>query len=576
MTSQTTSPARKTWFTLLVLSLWSLPAGLLMAAPAPTTDPATPPLLAEPAPPVPASADDTTVLPDWDALEAAGARVGQVTVLNRDIFDLYEPKENKALFRLANRLHVQTRPGVIERQLLFATGEPLSRQRIEETERLLRSNRYLYDVQIRPVAWQDGVVDIEVLTRDTWTLDLGASASRAGGASSSGLHLREYNLFGTGTTLSLGRSNGVDRSGTEWLFSNDRAFGTHAAFSLSHSSNSDGDSDGLTLVRPFYALDTRWAAGLVASNDERVQSVYNAGNIVSEYGSAQQRRELFGAWSAGLQDGWVQRYTAGLRIEQDAYKLIPGRTAPARLPPDGRLVAPFLRYELIEDRFERERNRNLVGLTEYFALGLAAKVQLGRSFTGLGASSNAWLYSAQVSRGFVPSEDQTLLASASISGRYLNGQVQRQQMSVKAEYFRSQSPRWLFYAGAEAQTLTRPDPAEALELGGDNGLRGYPLRYQSGTRRALFTVEERYYTDVYLWQLFRLGAAAYVDVGRAWGGDQVNAANPGWLSNVGMGLRIVNARSAFSNVLHIDLAYPLNTTPDMKKLQFIVKTRTSF
>ena len=86
-------------------------------------------------------------------------------------------------------------------------------------------------------------------------------------------------------------------------------------------------------------------------------------------------------------------------------------------------------------------------------------------------------------------------------------------------------------------------------LGGDNGLRGYPLRYQSGTRRALFTVEERFYTDLYVWQLFRIGGAAFFDVGRAWGGENVNTVNPGWLSNAGVGMRIVSARAAFSSAI---------------------------
>ncbi len=115
-----------------------------------------------------------------------------------------------------------------------------------------------------------------------------------------------------------------------------------------------------------------------------------------------------------------------------------------------------------------------------------------------------------------------------------------------------------------------------MELGGDNGLRGYPLRYQSGTRRALFTIEERFYTDLYVWQLFRIGGAAFFDTGRAWGGDNTNTQNPGRLSDAGIGLRIVSARSALSNVLHIDLAYALDATADIKKVQIVVKSRTSF
>ena len=50
-----------------------------------------------------------------DELEAAGARIGKIRVVTQDIFDLEDPKENNWLFRLANRLHIQTRPEVIHR-----------------------------------------------------------------------------------------------------------------------------------------------------------------------------------------------------------------------------------------------------------------------------------------------------------------------------------------------------------------------------------------------------------------------------------------------------------------------------
>lgn len=114
-------------------------------------------------------------------LEILSARIGEVRTVTGEIFDTADPKEDKWLFRLANAMHIRTRPAVIERALLFKTGDLLSVAVIEETERLLRRNRYLYDVQILPLAYHDGVVDIEVRTRDTWSLDLGFSAGRAGG-----------------------------------------------------------------------------------------------------------------------------------------------------------------------------------------------------------------------------------------------------------------------------------------------------------------------------------------------------------------------------------------------------------
>ena len=91
-------------------------------------------------------------LPSFAELEAAGAVIGEIRIEADDVFDLDDPAENNWLFRLANRIHIQTRPDVIRNQLLFRSGEKLVAQRVLETERLLRGNRYLYEASIRPVA----------------------------------------------------------------------------------------------------------------------------------------------------------------------------------------------------------------------------------------------------------------------------------------------------------------------------------------------------------------------------------------------------------------------------------------
>ncbi len=64
-------------------------------------------------------------LPTFEELEAAGATIGEIRIVVGDVFDTTDPKENNALFRTANRLHVETHPGVIRRGLLFASGDRL-------------------------------------------------------------------------------------------------------------------------------------------------------------------------------------------------------------------------------------------------------------------------------------------------------------------------------------------------------------------------------------------------------------------------------------------------------------------
>jgi hypothetical protein len=514
--------------------------------------------------------------PSFAELEAVQARIGEVRVRTEDVFDTQNPNEDSALYRWANALHMQTRVSVIENALLFKPGDRVSVVVIDETERLLRAQRHLYDVQIRPVAYQDGVVDIEVVTRDSWSIIPGISVARAGGENSVGIRLREYNLLGTGTTLGIGYTSDVDRTSNQLLLSNDRAFGTWTAMSLNLANNSDGERYAASVVRPFYSLDASWTAGATAVKDNRIDSVYNAGNVISQYRHRQALGEAFAGWSRGRVDGWVQRYSIGVSLLDNEFAPEPGLTAPPALNADERLVGPFIRYELIEDRYAKVTNRDRIGTPEFFALGFASTLRLGWASTGLGSSRNALLYEASVSRGFEPTPEQTLLASASVVGQYTDGGFGKQLFAVDAKYYLPHDGRWLFYAAASGDMLTNPDVLDMLLLGGENGLRGYPLRYQAGNKRALLTLEERLYSNVFAWNLFRVGAAAFLDVGRAWGGPHVNTVNPGWLADAGVGLRISNERMSTRDVLHIDLAFPFNATPDIKKMQVVVKGRSSF
>ena len=515
-------------------------------------------------------------LPSFAELEAAGATVGEIRVVPLEIFDTNDPAENHALFRLANRLHIPTREGVIRRAILFQTGEPVSVRLIEETERLLRSNRYLYDVSLRPVALQGGVVDIEVTTRDTWSLSVGAGVGTSGGESSSSVEFSEYNLFGTGTSLGFKHSKDVDRSSTELEYANNRAFGTWTSVAASHASNSDGKRSAVSVIRPFYALDARWTAGFQVSSNDRIVPLYQAGEIVSEYRATQSKAEVFGGWSNGLVDGWVRRHTLGWSATRARYATEPGRATPMQLPEDRRRVGPYWRFDLIEDRIERELNRNLIGRPEFFQLGLLASLQLNWDGQAMGSDRDALCVRAALSWGFAPRPGDTLIARAAWSGELLRNATGSQFLSAGAEYYRPQTKYRLFYAAAEADWITHPGPTDQLVLGGDNGLRGYPLRYQSGTRRVLLTAEQRFYTDVYLWRLLRLGGAAFVDVGRAWGGPLPTSANPGWLGDVGFGLRVVSERSSFGTVVHVDVAFPVSRVGDISKAQLLVKAKRSF
>jgi hypothetical protein len=516
-------------------------------------------------------------VPSDAELEAAGARIGTVYIDPRNIFDTSRADENTALFRLADDLHIRTREATVRNQLLFHPGQKYRPRLLEESERILRGTRYLQEAQIVPVAYHEGAVDIAVVTHDVWTLNPGVSFGRKGGKNTTGFEIEELNLLGTGSQVSIGRKSGVDRTSTTFLYHAPQLLGSWWTATADYSNNSDGRTEQLTLEHPFYALDTRWATGASVLRDERIDSRYDLGEITDRFGTHQRYANVYGGWSRGLHEGWTQRLTVGYTYDQSEFLPIvgePGLTT--LLPADRKLAYPWVGYEWLQDEFETARNRDQIEKTEDFLLGLRAHVRLGYATPSFGADRNALIFNGGISHGFEPTERSRLLLDSNIAGRHESGGFADVLGGVSARYYLRQSERRLLFLSALADVASKPDLDHQLLLGGDNGLRGYPLRYQAGTGRWLVTAEQRFFTNWYPFRLFNVGAAVFYDMGATWGNDPGASAPKGLLRDVGLGLRFGNSRSALGNVLHVDVAFPLDGDKSISRLQFLVETQRSF
>jgi len=511
------------------------------------------------------------------SIEAGGAVIGTVRVNNGNVFDLENPAEDKALFRLANALHVRTRPEVITDQLLFQSGEPFSARTVEESARILRQNRYLQDASITPVAYENGVVDLEVATTDVWTLMPKLSLSRSGGANEGALGLTEMNLLGTGTAVEVLYRSEIDRDSTTLRFINRNLGHSWYGANVFYADSSDGHEATVYLGKPFYSLDSRDANGLLVNDFDRVEHVYDLGEATAAYRHTGGRQEIQHGWSAGLVDGWTKRFTTGVVYEDHRYQADAesGLDAPP-LPGDRRLVYPFVGIEILEDRFETTRNADQIDRTEDHFLGTRVAARIGAASQTLGSTRDAVIVDAAAQTGFGSSEDRSLILRSSVSGRIEPGAATTFMSMLGASFRDRQSDHLLLYVNAEARYGHSLDLEDHLALGGDNGLRGYPLRYQTGDKAALLTIEQRYFTDWYPFRLFHVGGAVFFDVGRVWGEAPVPTTSMGLLRDVGVGLRIGQSRSGLGRMVHIDFAFPLDGGDDIDNFQVLVSTKKSF
>jgi hypothetical protein len=516
-------------------------------------------------------------LPSDAEMEAAGAVIGKIDIDIRNIFDESDARETNGLFVLANRLHIRTKRSTVKAQLLFASGDKYHGRVLAETERALRLLTYIYDARVVPVRYADGKVDVKVITKDVWTLSPGVSFGRTGGTNQTKLNLQDTNFLGWGKTLQITRGSDVDRTSDTIQWMDPNVFGSHWTSALAYSDSSDGSERSLQVIRPFYSLDAPWSTKITALSFDRTVSRYNLGEIVDQFNDNETAYELSGGISNGYVDGWTKRLTFGMRYDRNIFLPTPATSLPAQqLPPDRTLSYPFVGFDILQDKYRKVGDENQIGRTEDLYFGTEITGEVGLSNGAFGADRNAIMLAAKALRGIELTELQQLFLTSDFSSRIEDGRARNLIADGAAKYYWRWREDWLLYAGLSATVTDSLDPDMQLLLGGDNGLRGYPLRYESGTSRALFTVEQRFYTDWYPFRLVRVGGAIFADVGRTWGNGVIGNSDPGLLRDVGFGLRLGNTRSGLGNVLHIDFAFPLNDIAGIQRFQFLVQTMQSF
>ena len=516
-------------------------------------------------------------VPSDSELEAAGAVIGKIDIDLRNIFDESDARERNGLFRLANRLHIRTKRSTIKAQLLFASGDKYAARKLAETERALRLLSYIYDARIVPVRYADGKVDVKVITKDVWTLSPGLSFGRAGGSNSTNFNIQDSNFLGWGKALQVSHGSTVDRTSNTVAWSDPNVFGSKWTMAAADVESSDGTERVMQIAHPFYSLDTPLSTKITAVKFDRTTSRYNLGERVDQFNDNESSYELSGGISNGLIDGWTKRLTFGMRYDRSVFLPTPDSSMPARhLPPDRTLSYPFIGFDILQDKYKKVGDENQIGRTEDVYFGTQVSGQVGFSSPAYGADRNAIMLAAHLLRGIELTELQQIFVTSNFSSRIEDGRARNLIADAGAKYYWRWRTDWLLYAELSGTVTDSLDPDLQLLLGGDNGLRGYPLRYESGTSRALLTVEQRFYTDWYPFRLVRVGGAIFADVGRTWGSGVIGNSDPGLLRDVGFGLRLGNTRSGLGNVLHIDCAFPLNNIAGIQKFQLLVQTMQSF
>jgi hypothetical protein len=517
--------------------------------------------------------------PTRAAIEQSGATIRAVNITVENVFDPSNPAENKALYRWANKVHVLTREQVVADILLLKEGDRFVARLLDESARALRGRGFISDARVEAGTYDPATnsVDVNVWVRDSWSLALDLSLNRTGGQTEWGIGLSDENLLGTGKTLEVAYESEIDRD--RWLlgYADGNVLGSRVRLRALFSNASDGHRRDLVVERPFFSLDTRWSVGGSMLDEQRVDNIYDLGEEIDEFGHVIEAIGVRGGWSRGLVDRRAGRWLLGFASEEHRFSATPDLPVPALLPPDRKLVYPWLGWQWVEDDFREMSELNDMGRTEDISLGTNLFASIGFAKRRFGSDRDATLFELTASMGWEPGgPGGLLLLTTGASTRDEDVGYRNSQVYFTGDYYLRNLGRHLFSVKLAALATDELDPENQVLLGGDTGLRGYPIRYQAGESRTVLNVEQRFFTDFYPWRLIRVGWAVFADIGRVTGRDPRATEPLGTLYNVGAGLRLSSPRASGRNVLHVDLAFPLKRQPDIDSVQFVIETKGSF
>lgn len=206
-----------------------------------------------------------------DSVKSNGKIIRNITIETLDPFGFSIQNENKSpqrsIDRFGNAIHIKTKQFTIRNLILFKKNERCDSLLLKETERLIRSQRYVREVAVIPVLVDKASdsVDVKIRVLDSWSLIPNGSLS----GSQSSVKVTERNILGFGHQIS-GEIQNKFTSNEEALnakYSVSNIKNSFIRLDLDYSNEFNNDSKrSFSINRPFYSVVAKNAGGIQFEN----------------------------------------------------------------------------------------------------------------------------------------------------------------------------------------------------------------------------------------------------------------------------------------------------------------------
>jgi hypothetical protein len=525
-----------------------------------------------------------------------GKRIGQVLVTTLPVFGDETP-----FLRWANVFHWRSKATMIKRELVLGAGDRWDADRVDESIRHLRdplNTSVAVIVAVRPASGDPDEVDLLVVTRDVWSLRTNYNGELQDGTFTFlTISLSENNFFGSRTLAAVAFRMDQATFSLGPVFIDKNVLGEHVDVRAAGgplwnraSYELEGSESTVSVSRPLWSLATTWGVYGEWSHKNAIVRRYR-GNVLRTYDAPStpgddalpwQFRDR--QWSASVQvvrssgARWKQRPKVGYELQSERPSVLAdfAGDAAARadfaaevMPRSERAGRVFAGYELFTASYRDYQDIDSFDVAESVRIGPRVQLVLGAATPWLGSDRQFGTVAFEEGLTVPLGDDGLLTTSGGVGARLEDGALIDRSVT---QSLRLVTPRvaWLrLVSEAKATGFFREQANRRIFVGGDAGLRGFPVGAFVG-RRALVWQSELRTGSVRMPFGLRWGFVAFYELAGA--GNTV--ATVDLHHDIGLGLRSLTPQLS-AEPFRVDLAMPLDGV-DRYKPRLIVGYRQAF
>ena len=263
-----------------------------------------------------------------------GKIIRQINIETLDPFgysvDNYKDEPNKGFEKFGNRMHLKTKNITIKNLLLFKKNHPLDSIAVKESERLIRRQRYIRSVIIKPVEipGSKDSVDISIRVLDSWSLIPTGAVS----GSKAKFDLTERNFFGLGHEIDNEFAKRFDdgrKSYTgSYTINNIKDTYIKTVFMYKNDLN-DNVSRSARLERQFFSPLTRLAYGAFYENRFYRDSLPDNSGVFENHDFKFETQQYWGGHSFKIFRGRTEDFRSTNLVTTLGYKQVKYKASPS-------------------------------------------------------------------------------------------------------------------------------------------------------------------------------------------------------------------------------------------------------